>query len=162
MRLLKFTALSSLLVLFLVLAVSAEQCGRQAGGARCPSGMCCSNFGWCGNTQDYCGPGKCQSQCPSCPGPTPRPPTPPGPSTGDISNIISSSMFDQMLKHRNDNACQGKGFYTYNAFITAARSFRGFGTTGDTTRRKREVAAFFAQTSHETTGKPAGYATFIL
>ncbi|NP_001412762.1 endochitinase 3 precursor [Nicotiana tabacum] len=153
MRLLEFTALSSLLVLFLLLAVSAEQCGKQAGGARCPSGMCCSNFGWCGNTQDYCGPGKCQSQCPSGPGPTPRPPTPtPGPSTGDISNIISSSMFDQMLKHRNDNTCQGKSFYTYNAFITAARSFRGFGTTGDTTRRKREVAAFFAQTSHETTG----------
>ncbi|MCD9644203.1 Chitinase 1 [Datura stramonium] len=34
----------------------------------------------------------------------------------------------------------------------AARSFPGFGTTGDNTARKREIAAFFAQTSHETTG----------
>lgn len=149
MRLCKFTALSSLLFSLLLLSASAEQCGSQAGGARCPSGLCCSKFGWCGNTNDYCGPGNCQSQCPG--GPTPTPPTPPG--GGDLGSIISSSMFDQMLKHRNDNACQGKGFYSYNAFINAARSFPGFGTSGDTTARKREIAAFFAQTSHETTGK---------
>ncbi|MBA0653341.1 hypothetical protein Goklo_020529 [Gossypium klotzschianum] len=36
--------------------------------------------------------------------------------------------------------------------ITTARSFNGFGTTGDLTTRKRELAAFLAQTSHETTG----------
>ncbi|KAG5582060.1 hypothetical protein H5410_052687 [Solanum commersonii] len=151
MRLSEFTAFS-LLFSLLLLTASAEQCGRQAGGARCAAGLCCSNFGWCGNTNDYCGPGKCQSQCPS--GPSPKPPTPgPGPSGGDIGGVISNSMFDQMLKHRNDNACQGKNnFYSYNAFINAARSFGGFGTTGDTTARKREIAAFFAQTSHETTG----------
>lgn len=57
-----------------------------------------------------------------------------------------------MLKHRNNGACQGRGFYTYNAFITAARSFNGFGTTGDVNVRKRELAAFLGQTSHETTG----------
>ncbi|PHU04843.1 hypothetical protein BC332_25665 [Capsicum chinense] len=129
---------------------SAEQCGSQAGGALCPSGLCCSKYGWCGDTDAYCGPGSCQSQCPGSP--SPKPPTPgPGPS-GDIGGVISNSMFDQMLKHRNDNACQGKNnFYNYNAFINAARSFPVFGTTGDTTARKREIAAFFAQTSHETT-----------
>ncbi|KAK2632883.1 hypothetical protein EUGRSUZ_L00939 [Eucalyptus grandis] len=57
-----------------------------------------------------------------------------------------------MLKHRNDGNCPAKGFYTYDAFITAAKSFGGFGTTGDTDTRKREIAAFLAQTSHETTG----------
>ncbi|KAJ4776453.1 Endochitinase [Rhynchospora pubera] len=57
-----------------------------------------------------------------------------------------------MLKHRNDAACPGNGFYTYNAFITAANSFNGFGTTSDTDTQKREIAAFLAQTSHETTG----------
>lgn len=57
-----------------------------------------------------------------------------------------------MLKHRNDGACPAKGFYTYDAFISAAGAFRGFGTTGDTATRKREIAAFFGQTSHETTG----------
>ncbi|KAI8536881.1 hypothetical protein RHMOL_Rhmol10G0290900 [Rhododendron molle] len=57
-----------------------------------------------------------------------------------------------MLKHRNDAACQGNGFYTYEAFIAAANAFGGFGTTGDDATKKREIAAFLAQTSHETTG----------
>ncbi|XP_016545792.2 endochitinase 4 isoform X2 [Capsicum annuum] len=151
MRLSEWTIFSLLFALLLLMA-SAEQCGSQAGGALCPSGLCCSKYGWCGDTDAYCGPGNCQSQCPGSP--SPKPPTPgPGPS-GDIGGVISNSMFDQMLKHRNDNACQGKNnFYNYNAFINAARSFPVFGTTGDTTARKREIAAFFAQTSHETTGE---------
>ncbi|KAG5582058.1 hypothetical protein H5410_052685 [Solanum commersonii] len=72
MRLSEFTA-SSLLFLLLLLTVSAEQCGRQAGGggARCAAGLCCSNFGWCGYTDAHCVPSNCQSQCPS-----PKPPTP--------------------------------------------------------------------------------------
>ncbi|XP_021887857.1 endochitinase CH25-like [Carica papaya] len=117
---------------------SAEQCGQQAGGALCPGGLCCSQYGWCGSTEDYCGDG-CQSQCN------------PG-DLGGVESIISRSTFDQMLKHRNNPACPAKGFYTYDAFIAAAKSFRGFGTTGSTDVRKREIAAFFGQTSHETTG----------
>ncbi|CAD5182054.1 unnamed protein product [Musa acuminata subsp. malaccensis] len=61
-----------------------------------------------------------------------------------------------MLKHRDDAACPAKGFYTYDAFVAAAAAFRGFATTGDADTRKREVATFLAQTSHETTG---GWAT---
>ncbi|KAL7236729.1 hypothetical protein ACSBR1_019933 [Camellia fascicularis] len=57
-----------------------------------------------------------------------------------------------MLLHRNDDVCPAKNFYTYEAFIAAAKSFGGFGTTGDTATQLREIAAFFAQTSHETTG----------
>ncbi|KAM7520003.1 hypothetical protein LguiB_018965 [Lonicera macranthoides] len=71
---------------------------------------------------------------------------------GDVSSLIDSSRFNEMLKHRNDGNCPGKGFYTYNAFMDAARSFDAFGTTGDVNTRKRELAAFFGQTSHETTG----------
>jgi len=70
----------------------------------------------------------------------------------EVGSVVGASLFDQLLKHRNDQACEGKGFYSYNAFITAARSFAAFGTTGDSNTRKREVAAFLAQTSHETTG----------
>ena len=121
---------------------SAEQCGKQAGGALCPGGMCCSQYGWCGTTSEYCGDG-CQSQCGGGGG---------GGGGGDLSGIISSSTFEQFLKHRNDGACPAKNFYTYNAFITAAKAFPAFGTTGDTATRKREIAAFFGQTSHETTG----------
>ncbi|XP_038708588.1 endochitinase-like [Tripterygium wilfordii] len=69
-----------------------------------------------------------------------------------VESIINPALFDQMLRYRNDGRCQSKGFYTYNAFVEAARSFEGFGTTGDVDTRKREIVAFFAQTSHETTG----------
>ncbi|XP_010680951.2 antimicrobial peptide 1b [Beta vulgaris subsp. vulgaris] len=41
----------------------AFQCGRQAGGARCPGGLCCSQYGYCGTTSQYCGRGQCQGQC---------------------------------------------------------------------------------------------------
>ncbi|OWM66494.1 basic endochitinase-like [Punica granatum] len=70
----------------------------------------------------------------------------------DISEIISRDLFNEMLKHRNDAACPAKGFYTYDAFIAATKSFCSFGTTGDIDTRKREIAAFLGQTSHETTG----------
>ncbi|KAK7360285.1 hypothetical protein VNO77_02268 [Canavalia gladiata] len=146
--------LCSLMLCLLVLlhGARAEQCGKQANGAVCPNGLCCSQYGWCGNTDQYCGAG-CQSQCKKGSTPTtPSTPTPTGGGGGGIGNLISSSLFDQMLKYRNDPRCKGNGFYTYNAFINAARSFGGFGTTGDDTTKKRELAAFLAQTSHETTG----------
>ncbi|XP_022638556.1 endochitinase isoform X3 [Vigna radiata var. radiata] len=108
----KLCSLMLCLLLASVLGATAEQCGKQAGGALCPNGLCCSKFGWCGDTDSYCGEG-CQSQCKSGPKPTPTPSTP-TPST--------------------------------------ARSFSGFGTTGDDNTRKKEIAAFLAQTSHETTG----------
>ncbi|XP_059647410.1 basic endochitinase [Cornus florida] len=136
-------AFTLLFLLSSFLGALAEQCGSQAGGAKCPGNLCCSKFGWCGNKPEYCGDG-CQSQCGGGPSP--------GPSGGDITNLITRSMFDQILKHRNDGACPGKGFYSYDAFIAAAKSFGGFATTGDNTLRKREIAAFLGQTSHETTG----------
>ncbi|KAH1122733.1 hypothetical protein J1N35_005893 [Gossypium stocksii] len=137
-----------LLFLSYVVVGSAEQCGRQAGGALCPGGLCCSQFGWCGSTADYCTVPGCQSQC-SGSGPAPGP--------GGLTNLISRETFNRMLLHRNDGACPARGFYTYDAFIAAARSFPAFATTGDQATRKREIAAFLAQTSHETTGG-AGWA----
>ncbi|CAA7391524.1 unnamed protein product [Spirodela intermedia] len=132
-----------------LIGAEAQQCGRQAGGALCAGGLCCSQFGWCGNTAAYCDRAQgCQSQCSGGPTPTPSTPTP----TTGISSIVSQALFEQMLLHRNDAACPARNFYTYSAFITAANSFPAFGTTGDLTTRKREIAAFFGQTSHETTG----------
>ncbi|XP_028797531.1 endochitinase-like [Neltuma alba] len=132
-------AVLCVLVWFLVGRSAAEECGRQAGGALCPGGLCCSQYGWCGSTNEYCGTG-CQSQCGTAP------------PSGGLSGIISGDTFNQMLKHRNDAACPARGFYTYDAFIEAAKSFPAFGSTGDVATRKREVAAFLGQTSHETTG----------
>ena len=70
----------------------------------------------------------------------------------DISPLISRELFNEILKHRKDANCPGNGFYIYDAFIAAANCFRPFVTTGDVDTRKREIAAFLAQTSHETTG----------
>ena len=156
---------SLVVFLALLLGASAEQCGKQVGGAVCPNGLCCSEFGWCGSTAEYCG-GNCQSQCGGTggtPTPTPSNPTPtPTPSGGGgVGSIISSSLFDQMLKYRNDGRCKSNGFYAYNAFLAAASSFGDFGTTGDDTIRKREIAAFLAQTSHETTGELASVYTKV-
>ncbi|KAJ1266583.1 hypothetical protein BS78_08G163400 [Paspalum vaginatum] len=137
-------AVAALLASTLAVSARAQQCGLQANNAPCPNCQCCSQWGWCGSTADYCGTG-CQSQCTgSC-------------STGGVASIVSQSLFDQMLLHRNDAGCPANGFYTYDAFIAAANAFPGFGTTtGSLDIQKREIAAFLAQTSHETTG---GWAT---
>uniref|UniRef100_A0A0E0AEL5 chitinase n=1 Tax=Oryza glumipatula TaxID=40148 RepID=A0A0E0AEL5_9ORYZ len=142
-------ALALAVVAMAVVAVRGEQCGSQAGGALCPNCLCCSQYGWCGSTSDYCGAG-CQSQCSGGCGGGPTPPSSGGGS--GVASIISPSLFDQMLLHRNDQACAAKGFYTYEAFVAAANAYPDFATTGDADTCKREVAAFLAQTSHETTG----------
>ncbi|XP_047094242.1 chitinase 2-like isoform X18 [Lolium rigidum] len=146
--------LSAILILAVLAAVlataaRAQTCGSQAGGATCANCLCCSQFGFCGNTSDYCGTG-CQSQCTGCS------PTPPvrGPG-GGVASILSKDLFEQMLLHRNDAACTARGFYTYEAFLAAAATFPAFGSTAEglsVETRKREVAAFLGQTSHETTG----------
>jgi len=62
---------SVFVILQLMALTAAEQCGRQAGGALCPGGLCCSQFGFCGTTPEYCGNG-CQSNCGGS-GPSPGP-----------------------------------------------------------------------------------------
>jgi len=154
----KFSLL--LLLLLLLHEGEAQQCGEQADGALCPGDLCCSVWGYCGSTDAYCGPGNCQSQCPppSPPPPPPAPPSPPppplppSPPGSDLSDIFPRELFEEFLLHRNDPACPARGFYTYEAFIEAAKAFPDFGHAGDNTTRKREIAAFFGQTSHETTG----------
>ena len=71
-----------------------------------------------------------------------------------VPSIISRGTFDYMLSNRSQTGCEGGAFYTYDAFLEAANAsmFRGFGTLGPEETRKRELAAFFAQTSHQTTG----------
>ncbi|XP_010465017.1 PREDICTED: basic endochitinase B-like [Camelina sativa] len=137
------TYLLIFLIFSLLLSFSlAKQCGKDVDGALCPNDLCCSHYGYCGTTEDYCKQPGCQSNC-----------WPPGPSSGDLSDIITKSLFEDMLSHRNHFLCPARGFYTYDAFITAAKSFPEFGTTGDTDARKKEIAAFFGQTSQETTGR---------
>ncbi|XP_058780911.1 endochitinase A2-like [Vicia villosa] len=168
MKRLAINQLSALVVVILVVIGSSRwcladkaQCGSQAGGALCPNQLCCSAWGFCGSTPIYCGDG-CQSQCPgTSPSPPPLPPSPPPPPPSPPpppprpplpeEYLISRKDFNEMLKNRDDNRCEGKGFYTYGAFIEAAISFPKFGNEGyREDSKKREIAAFFGQTSFET------------
>lgn len=69
-----------------------------------------------------------------------------------ISRLISEDLFNSTFLHKDDNACPAKNFYTYDSFIQATEPFPEFGNTGNLATRKREIAAFLAQISHETTG----------
>ncbi|CAO2203269.1 unnamed protein product [Urochloa humidicola] len=73
-----------------------------------------------------------------------------------VAALVSEQLYNSLFLHKDDPACPAKGFYTNASFIQAARTFPKFAATGDLTTRKRELAAFFAQISHETTG---GWAT---
>lgn len=52
--------------------------------------------------------------------------------------------------------CNGDALYVYEGLIAAAATFPAFASEGDVATRKRELAAFLANISHETTG---GWAT---
>ncbi|KAL5981708.1 hypothetical protein ACLOJK_015771 [Asimina triloba] len=73
-----------------------------------------------------------------------------------VPALVPEKLFNQIFLHKDDNACPAKDFYTYSSFIQAAQRFPKFGSVGSLHTRKREIAAFLAQISHETTG---GWAT---
>ncbi|KAL6864778.1 hypothetical protein ACP4OV_015929 [Aristida adscensionis] len=75
---------------------------------------------------------------------------------GCVASIVTNKTYGDFFLHKDDAACPAHGFYTYTAFLRAAERFPEFGAAGDRDTRKREVAAFLAQISHETTG---GWAT---
>jgi basic endochitinase B len=68
-----------------------------------------------------------------------------------IEALVPRAMFEQIFLHRGTAPCRG-GFYTYEAFVQAAREFARFASEGSVEQRRREVAAFLANISHETTG----------
>ncbi|XP_028099661.1 chitinase 4-like [Camellia sinensis] len=109
--------------------VVGQNCG-------CAAGLCCSQYGYCGTGNAYCGAG-CQS----------------GPCTGSngasVSNIVTQSFFNGIINQASAG-CAGKSFYTRSAFLNAVGSYPSFGTTGTTDDSKREIAAFFAHATHET------------
>ncbi|KAM6589815.1 mulatexin [Cannabis sativa] len=124
-----------------------HQCGPNLGNPPCGDGRCCSIHNFCGSGSSYCRGGNCRYQCWFAAAPT----TGTGlPRDNSVTKIVTKSLYNEMFKHRSD--CQSQGFYSYEAFITATQSFPGFATTGDVSTRKRELAAFFAQTSQLTTG----------
>lgn len=112
--------------------VQAQNCG-------CSSALCCSQFGFCGSGDAYCGTG-CRS------GPCYSTSTT---GTSSISDIVSDSFFNAIIGQAAAN-CAGKSFYTRQAFLDAVSGFSGFANDGSTDANKREIAAFFAHVTHET------------
>ena len=154
------TSLVILSFVFLVGLVSVHcersdhRCGPNVGNPPCGDGRCCSIHGWCGGGASYCQGGNCDYQCWTVADETSLPRAilrNNNRNNNDaINEIISEPLFNGMFKHRKD--CPSQGFYSYEAFVTAASSFPGFGTTGDVVTRKRELAAFLGQISAATTG----------
>ena len=77
-----------------------------------------------------------------------------------VSAIITSRIFNRFLPRRS--AAPASGFYTYAYFLAAARAYNGFGSTGGSDVRKRELAAFFANIAHETGSKSLSLCSTLL
>ncbi|XP_059632960.1 uncharacterized protein LOC132275471 [Cornus florida] len=108
----------------------------------CAANLCCSQFGFCGTTIDYCGTG-CQAG--PCIGTT----TPSTPSSGvSVADVVTDGFFNGIIGQAGEN-CAGKSFYTRAAFLEAANSYSQFGTTGSADDSKREIAAFFSHITFE-------------
>ncbi|XP_047336971.1 chitinase 5-like [Impatiens glandulifera] len=107
---------------------SAQNCG-------CAAGLCCSQYGYCGTTNDYCGPGCRAGPCSG------------GGGGSDPSSIVTQAFFDSIINQAS-SSCPGKRFYTRSAFLNAVGSVRFPAGSGDDA--KREIAAFFAHVTHET------------
>ncbi|TYG81226.1 hypothetical protein ES288_D02G282300v1, partial [Gossypium darwinii] len=118
----------------------------------CKGGLCCSKWGWCGSTDDYCLKEKCQSNCTRNDIGSGGGGGGSGGDGGALGDILSRELFEEMLSHRNDPRCPAANFYTYDAFIAAAKLYPDFAAKGNNDTRKMEVAAFLGQTSHQTNG----------
>ncbi|GAB2298550.1 Endochitinase ep3 [Dionaea muscipula] len=137
----KINILTLLVVTATIVAVTlpsflvAQNCG-------CASGLCCSQYGYCGNGDAYCGTG-CQAG--PCDSPTPSTPS----SDVSVSSLVTDGFFNGIINQAASD-CAGKSFYSRSAFLGATNSYPAFGTTGSSDDIKREIAAFFAHVTHET------------
>ena len=111
-------------------------------------------------------PSPAPAPAPGVPSPTPSPAPSPGNETGcdqsGLSTLFTKEDWDKLFPHRNNQACkQNKfpdgtlipgGFFQYEPFLKAAVFFPCFLGRGTQEDKKRELAAFLGQISHETTG----------
>jgi len=81
-----------------------------------------------------------------------------GGTIGDtiLSSSFSLNDFNTLFPHASGAAIRGDqnqyAIFTYDNFNEASKFYPDFAGTGDADTRKREVAAFLGQTSHETSG----------
>lgn len=130
MALTKFSLILLLsLLVFYSKTVKSQNCS-------CAPNLCCSQFGYCGTTADYCG-----STCRSGPCRGGGPPT----GAGLVGSIVTQSFFNNIINLAG-NGCAGKRFYTRDSFINATNTFPNFANTVT----RREIATMFAHFTFET------------
>ncbi|KAK9932205.1 hypothetical protein M0R45_019452 [Rubus argutus] len=120
------TIVAVLGVAFVSQIAIAQNCG-------CAADLCCSQYGYCGTGDDYCGKGCQAGPCTTTPTPTPTT------TGGSVADIVTADFFK----------CR-------QAFLDALGSYTDFATTGSADDNKREIAAFFAHVTHE-----SGYFCFV-
>lgn len=134
-----FAVLMAIACMSNILLVVAQNCG-------CGDGVCCSQWGYCGNTDPYCGEGCREGPCSG------------GSSGGggggsggggSISDMVTDAFFNGIIDQAS-SSCAGKNFYSRSSFLDALNFYPEFGTGGSDDDTKREVAAFFAHVTHET------------
>ncbi|KAJ9556779.1 hypothetical protein OSB04_011393 [Centaurea solstitialis] len=74
---------------------------------------------------------------------------PPPTNNANIPGIVTPAFFNKIVA-KAGNKCPGKGFYTRSAFLKAIKAYPRFAKSGSIADSKREIAAFFAQITHET------------
>ncbi|KAK3029640.1 hypothetical protein RJ639_037957 [Escallonia herrerae] len=124
--------LAVLLALVLTGALPESAFGQDCG---CAASLCCSEWGYCGTGNAYCGPGCREGPCYT--------------NNASVADIVTDAFFNGIIGQAAAS-CAGKSFYTRAAFIQAVGSYPRFGTTGSIDDSKREIAALFAHATHET------------
>ncbi|KAF5452577.1 hypothetical protein F2P56_027557 [Juglans regia] len=134
-----FSSKKNLLTLVLVgifLAGAVPGYVKGQGSCGCAADECCSQYGYCGKSEDFCGVGCKEGPCN-------------GPNDVSVPDIVTEAFFNGILNQAAAE-CPGKSFYTRAAFINALNSYEQFGRVGSVDDSKREIAAFFAHATHET------------
>ncbi|KAM0940663.1 putative chitinase [Dioscorea sansibarensis] len=135
-------------VLFLeAILIAGALCGLFSGSASQPicgecdlNIDCCSKWGSCGISDAHCSEENCiKGRCyPKCNG-----------TLLSVSDIVTEEFWNGIANNEG-SGCEGKGFYTRDAFLAAADTYREFASTCSNDVRKREIAAYFAHVTHET------------
>ncbi|KAK1577998.1 hypothetical protein Q3G72_026751 [Acer saccharum] len=135
---------NDLCITFVLLGIVALAIPRNvmSQNCNCAPNLCCSQFGFCGTSDQYCGAGCKAGPCTSSGG------TGGGSGSSSVANIVTAEFFDG-IKNQAGGDCAGKSFYTRDGFLNAVKSFPEFGS-GSADNSKREIAAFFAHVTHET------------
>jgi chitinase len=86
--------------------------------------------------------------------PEPAPATDPSAGSSDGTSPLPASAFEAVLSRSTFEAMfpSRNAFYTYEGLSEAAQTFPAFAAGGTADDKKREVAAFLANVSHETGG----------